>query len=264
MTLPRLVPAPTFAFKPMPGGFAAVEDIVTVRFAEIRYPDGRAVTASDYLDAHAVLTRAATVVGPIDVWDARRKRWRPGSEVDLDRVSGLPLVPPEEGASPWQGGLAAAAGSDVNGEPIIRTAGVSGFPQYRVRGVFRAVRDGVDAFGSGPEGAPLQFASRAESARFAARLTPDAESATRVQIMLRNAAGRSAGMIEIDASGADAVLSLRSFDAGGGPLASVSLESDGVIRLTPGAGQKVLIDGDLEAGRIHYLPASGLPKKTLD
>ena len=58
-------------------------------------------------------------------------------------------------------------------------------------------------------------------------------------------------------------LTLRSFDSTGSPRAAVTLEADGDIRLSPVAGRNVVITGDLEVERVRYLPASGLPKKTL-
>jgi hypothetical protein len=43
----------------------------------------------------------------------------------------------------------------------------------------------------------------------------------------------------------------------------VTLEADGDIRLSPAEGRRVVITSDLEVERVRYLPASGLPKKTL-
>jgi hypothetical protein len=71
-------------------------------------------------------------------------------------------------------------------------------------------------------------------------------------------------MLDIDASSGTAIVTLRNLDGGGNPLASLSLRADGSIRISPAAGMKVFIDGDLEAERIRYLPASGLPKQNLN
>jgi hypothetical protein len=262
MTEPLLVPPPAFAFKSLPGGFASIEDAVTITFPAVRFADGTAMTVDDYAGAYALLTRAAAPAAPIEVWHAGLKRWRAADDLDPAHVLGFPLVPPLEGDEPWRTVLIGSGQIDAGGAAPIASA-TGGFPQYRVRGLFRARRGSRQAVGLGPESAPLLFASRAASARFAATLTPDAEHPTRVQLTLRNAAARPVALVELDASGGHPALTLRSFDIVGSPHASITLEADGDIFLSPAAGRRVVITGDLEAERVHYLPASGLPKKTL-
>jgi hypothetical protein len=262
MTGSLLVPPPTFAFASMPGGLAAIEDVVTVAFAAVRFPDGTAMTMDDYAGAFALLTRAAAPSAPIEVWHAGLRRWRPAGDLDPTWIGGFPLLPPLLGIEPWRTVLTGSGQVDASGAPVIASA-TGGFPQYRVRGLFRARRGSMEAVGLGPEGAPLQFASRTASARFTAALTPDADHATRVRLMLRNGAARPVALIELDASGGQASLTLRSFDSTGDPYASVTLEADGDIRLSPAEGRRVVITSDLEVERVRYLPASGLPKKTL-
>jgi hypothetical protein len=262
MTETLLVPPPAFAFKSLPGGFAPIENVVTITFPAVHFPDGTAMSADDYAGAYALLTRAAAAGAPIEVWHAALKRWRPADELDPARIFGLPLVPPLEGDEPWRTVLIASGQNDATGVPFIASAS-GGFPQYRVRGLFRARRGSTEAVGLGPEGAPLLFASATASARFGATLTPDAEYPTRVQLTLKNAAARPVALIELDAAGGHPALTLRSCDSVGTPHASVTLEADGDIFLSPAAGRRVVITSDLEVERIHYLPASGLPKKTL-
>jgi hypothetical protein len=262
MTETLLVPPPAFAFKSLPGGFVTIENVVTITFPAVRFPDGAAMTSDDYAGAYALLTRAAGPGAPTDVWHAALRRWRPAGELDPTRVFGLPLIPPLEGDEPWRGVLIASGQEDASGAPFITSAS-GGFPQYRVRGLFRARRGSTEAVGLGPESAPLLFASAMAAARFAATLTPDAEHPTRAQLTLKNAASRPVALVELDASDGHPALTLRSFDGLGSPDASVTLEADGAIVLSPAAGRRVVIAGDLEVERVHYLPASGLPKKTL-
>jgi len=262
MTETLLVPPPAFAFKPLPGGFAPAEGVVTIAFAAVRFSDGTAMTTDDYAGAFALLTRAAAPGAPSEVWHAGLKRWGPAGELDPARISGLPLVPPLEGNEPWRTVLIASGQLDASGGPFIASA-AGGFPQYHVRGLFRARRGSIDAVGLGPEGAPLRFASTTASSQFAATLTPDAEHPTRAQLTLKNAAARPVALIELDATGSHPALTLRSFDSMGSPHASVTVEADGDIFLSPAAGRRVVITSDLEVERVRYLPASGLPKKTL-
>jgi hypothetical protein len=262
MTETLLVPPPTFTFEAMPGGFAPIEKVVTIGFSAVRFADGTAMTASDYAGAYALLTRTAAPDAPVEVWHAGLNRWRPSGDVDPTRMVGLPLMPPAEGIEPWRAVLAGSGQTDTSGTAMIALA-TGGFPRYSVRGLFHARRGSVEAIGLGPEGAALLFASVAGSARFAARLTPDADYPTRVQFTLKSAAARPVAVIELDASGGHPALTLRSFDWAGNPHASVTLEPDGDIRLDPAAGRRVVIASDLEVERVRYLPASGLPKKML-
>jgi hypothetical protein len=49
----------------------------------------------------------------------------------------------------------------------------------------------------------------------------------------------------------------------GSPLASVALLGDGSIRLRPALGRAVIVDGDLEAEHIRYLPIGSSVKQNL-
>lgn len=261
--LPLLVPTPVLAFKAVAGTFAPLEDVVAVSFPAVRFPDGTAMTGEDFRGAQALLTRITGPGNNSEVWDPVVKSWRAVGGIDLSQLSGVPLLPPMSGTAPWEGVLIGAGQKDAAGTPLIEPA-VGSFPQYRLRGSFRAKRGNIEAFGLGPESVAMEFASAAASARFAAQLTPDSEAATRVRLMLRNAAAQPVGLLEIDASAGNAVVTLRNFDGSGNPLASVSLQADGAIRLTPAGGMKVIVAGDLEAEQIRYLPSDGLPRKTLN
>jgi hypothetical protein len=71
-------------------------------------------------------------------------------------------------------------------------------------------------------------------------------------------------MVQLDASGGGPSLMLRSFDGSGNAEASVEIETDGTIRLTPAPGRRVVIAGDVDVDRVTYLPSAGLPRKTLN
>jgi hypothetical protein len=260
--LPLLVPAPALTFKAIAGTYAPIEDAVRFSFGAVRFPDGTAITAADAVSALAVLTRTLTAGSTADVWDPNLKTWRAAGMVDLLGATGLPLSPPQTGDAPWEGVLAAAGQTDAAGNPLVQTA-AAGFPQYRLRGVFRARRNSTDGVGLGPQSAPLEFASAIAAARFGAELTPDAAGATRVRIVLRNAGAQPVGFIEMDASGGNTVLTLANMDTGGSPLASVTLLADGSIRLRPATARKVIVDGDFEADHIRYLPIGGSVKQNL-
>jgi hypothetical protein len=260
--LSLIVPPPILAFKAVAGTFAPLEGAVAVSFSAVSFPDGSAMTAEEFRAAQALLIRTAGPVSEPEVWDPALKSWRAAGGIDLSQVGGVPLAPPKSNAAPWEGMFTGAGQKDADGAPWISPA-VGSFPRYRLRGAFRASRGDIEAFGLGPDSAVLEFASAAAFAPFAAQLTPDPDAATRVRLMLRNAGAQPVGRLEIDASAGNAVVTLHNFDGSGNPLASVSLEADGAIRLTPAGGMTVVVAGDLEAERIRFLPLGGLPKRTL-
>jgi hypothetical protein len=257
------VPVPALSYKPVMGTFAPLEDVVTASFAAVRFPDGSAMGPDDYVDAQALLSRKTHAAAAVEIWDGGAKLWRLAGGLALDGLRGLPVVPPKSGGEPWQSLLVTAGQKDATGVPLVGAASAH-FPQYRLRGVFRARRNGVEARGVGAETAPFEFASVTEARRFDAELRPDADGATRVRLVLRSAAGKAAGFLEIDASSGNTTLTLASFDAAGAPLASVSLLGDGSIRLAPAATKRVVIAGDLETEHIRYLPNTGFTKRDLD
>jgi hypothetical protein len=262
--VPLLVPAPSLSFQTIASTYATLEGPLAVSFAAVRFPNGSAMAADDFVTAQAILTRTRAPGSPADVWDAETKAWLPASAADLARLTGIPLLPPKPGATAWDG-VFIGTEKDAAGAPQVEAAAPH-FPDYRFRGVFRAIRETVEAFGIGPESAPIEFASLVAAPRFAAALTPEPAVATRVRIMLRNAAADTVGLLEIDASGGNAEVTLANFDAGGAALAAVTLQADGSIRLAPLTGRRVIVTGDFEADHIRYLPDGsvvGQPKNDL-
>lgn len=256
------VPAPTVSFKAVAGSFAPLEGALSLSFPSVSFSDGSAMTADDLAGAQALLSRTLTAGSLPELWDPDTRTWRAAGGLDLTTLNGVPLVPPTTPTAPWNGTLVGAGQKDAAGAPQIQAASAH-FPQYRIRGAFRAKRNGIEAAGVGPESAPVEFASSVTAARFGAELTPDTDTATRVQLVLRDAAARPVGVLDIDASGGTAVVTLANLDASGGAIAKVRLEADGTIRLTPSSGHKVIVAGDLETEGIRYLPSTGLPKKDL-
>jgi hypothetical protein len=259
------VPAPNLAFKPIAGVFAPLESPVGVSFAAVRFPDGSAMAPDDLTAAQAIVSRVRMPGGGSEIWDATAKVWRPVVGLDQTTLAGVPLLPPKAGDGPWAGLLVAAGQTDAAGAPQIEGA-TAHYPFYRVRGLFRARRGADEAVGLGPESPPIEFASAVAAARFAAELTPAPDSATRVRIVLRNGAAQPVGALDIDASGGNAVVTLATYDAGGSPMASVVIQADGSIRLTPVYSKRVVVAGDLQAEHIFYVraaDASGQPRVAL-
>ena len=232
MTAPLVlqVPAPALVFTPAGGG-APLEQAVTIDFAEVRFPDGSAMTADDYAGAVAVLGRTNAPGAAPEVWDAAGKTWRPLAGSDLSQLGGIPLIPPTGGGAPWKGLLLGAAERDAGGNSQIRAA-LGHFPQYTVRGAFQARRGTTRAHGVGPQSTPIEFAE-------------------------------SVKVLEVDTSTATPVITILNRSPGGTPMARVRLEDDGGITLIPAAGRRVVIQGDLEVEHVRYLPVGGVVKADL-
>jgi len=256
ITVPLSVTPPLLTYKNLGGAYAALEDVVEVRLGPVLYPDGTAVTAEELRGGFAVLSRLASATSTPDIWDPVRNTWLPAFGVDATQITGIPLAPSRSATGAWEGMLIGVAQKDAFGAPQFAVA-TPHFPQYRLRGLFRSHRDGVDGLGIGPEGAPLAFASTADRKRFGVELTPDQTETTRVRMKLLDAAKRVMGMLEIDSSSGDGAVTLANFDASGAPLASIRLQTDGGIRLEPHPAAKVFIAGDLEIRHLRYVPAGG-------
>jgi hypothetical protein len=263
-TLALSVPAPTLAFTGLPGGFAPLEDIVTVRFDAVQFPDGSTLGPNDFKAGYALVTRVFSAGAMPEYWDASAATWRSVAVVaDPGQLQGVPLLPPKSGGAPWEGLVIATGQKDAAGAPQY-TPATAHYPQYRWRGLFRAQHDGADAYGLGPESPAVEFASMASAQRFGVDLSPAAPNDTTVvRLALRDAAHQVAGSIVIDASSGNAVVTIGNFDTGGSSLATLVLQSDGSIVLTPAAGKGVVIAGDVETERITYRPAAGGAKVVL-
>ena len=156
---------------------------------------------------------------------------------------------------PWQGTLIAIGQKDKDGHD--RFAKASGSePRYRLRAYARFTREGIDYAGLSEPSDPIAFVSGLEKQRFVVEMTPDEKQPDTVVLALKNASLAKAGYLKISTPGGQAI-ELASCDAAGNALAVVQLAADGSIRLRPAAGRKIVLEGDLEAQRIRYLPSGG-------
>jgi hypothetical protein len=258
---PITVPAPQFQLDP-PGSPPVLEKPLHVRVAAIRYPDGRELAQEDAQRIGAYVYRAAG--GGEQVWHDGEQRWvAPPDDIGLLAVMPpLPLQFKAGDAMPWQGVLVAAGQKDRTGTARFAKA-VSGSPRYRVRAFALARRDGVDYRGLGAASLDLEFASLADTQRFAVDLdTDDAQTCRRVRLMLKDAGLSEAGYVEIRAAAGQEV-EIANCAPGGAVRARIVLEESGDIRLEPASGRRIVLGGMLEAELIRYQPQGGGAKETL-
>jgi hypothetical protein len=258
---PLTVPAPELVFDP-PAGPPELEKPVTVRLAAVRFPDGRDFSNDHVRTLGVFIYRGA--VGSEEIWDEKNQVWAPSpaDAVGLAALKPLPLTAAEGEPSPWKGTLVAAGQKDGAGNPRFAKA-VSGTPVYRLRAFAHGVRDGVEHRGVGSPSPDLQFISATENQRFTIAFdTETAKDAQRARAVLKNSSLQPAGFLEIRAAGSQEI-EIANCNASGTVLARVLISANGDIRLAPAAGRQIVLEGDLEARHVSYLPQGGGARQTL-
>jgi hypothetical protein len=254
--IPLPLPEPQLEWKP--AGPPQLEQPVEVRLPALPYPDGAEALEADALRVGAYIYR--TDASGERVWDDKAQSWI-APPADLAALQPLPFIYKAGDPLPWQGTLIAIGMEDKDRQPRFAKA-AGGEPTYRLRPYAKFKRDGVEYEGLGVYSAPLAFVSGLENQPFTVEMLPDPQAPQRVSIKLKNAALLPAGYLEIRALGGQEV-EIANCDAGGAKLAEVLLAADGSIRLTPAAGRKVVLAGDLEARAIRYLSSDGTTMKDL-
>ena len=250
---PLTVPAPQLSWKD--AGAPQLEQQIDVKLAALRFPDGLEASDAEMQIVGAYIYR--TSPAGEELWNEAEQRWgvAPG---DLTALPPLPFVYKKGEPLPWQGTLIAIGQKDKDGnDRFAKTVGNT--PRYRLRAHARFTHAGNDYAGLSAPSADLAFISGLENQRFKVLMDPDdPQQAQEVTLLLRNSALVPAGQLKITTKNGQSV-EIANFDAAGNPLAAVQVAADGSIHLKPAAGQKIVLDGDLVAQHIRYLPAAGGP-----
>ncbi len=256
------VPAPVLQYEPA-GPTALLEKPVNVSLGPLAHADGASATPDELQKIGAFVYRVATGGGSEEIWNDGAQAWQPSVTDSSALAAWMPvaLTFKPGHAQPWQGVLVAAGQKDQAGAP--RYAGArNGVPVYRLRALAQFKRDGVLDEGLSPPSADLRFVSAVENQRFQIGFDTDsAADCTRARLQLRNADLVTTGFIELRAAGAE--LEIARCDAAGQTLVRVLLNAAGDIELRPAPGRKVIVQGDLEAEHVRYLPGGGTLKQDL-
>lgn len=249
-----LVPAPS-----LPATQAPLTSPLKIRLAGIRRADGASSGEADVASAGVLVFRGSP--GAAELWDDGAKAWKPAPPDDgLKQASPLLGVFEADGGPAWEATLVAVGLKDGAGADAYKAA-EAGTPSYFVRGLVT----GDDGTTVSPPSPSFTFTDPASKSRFTTEFdTPStkSEAAHRVRMQLKGDALQPAGWLEIRSTPAFE-LEIASCDGGGAVRARVLLAASGDIRLMPAPGARVIIDSDVETGRILYTPAGGGPKKTL-
>ena len=259
------VPVPALQYEPA-GPVARLEKPVQVKLGAPTHADGQAATQAELKKIGAFVYRTATGGGSEEIWNDTGQAWKP-TVTDAAALAALtPVVFAFKAGDPqpWQGVLVAAGQKDQAGAPRYAKA-VNGAPVYRLRAFAQFEHAGAVAQGLSAPSVDLSFVSASENQRFKISFdTETADDCTLARIQLKNAGLVTTGFIElrVNAPGGPE-LEIARCDAAGLALASVLLNAAGDIELRPAAGRKVIVQGDLEAGHIRYLPAGGAARQDL-
>lgn len=254
--------APQLIGKP-PGDVAQIEKPVQVLLAPVLFDDGAEATADDVKALGTFIYRVGA--GSEAIWNEKEQAWQeaPANEADLAELQPLPLQNKPGEEAPWQGVLVAMGAKDKEGNDRFDLAS-GGAPRYRVRAYARLARGGVELEALSEPSPELSFVSMAEKMRFAIELEPKAlEECERVRLQLKNASLMPAGYLEIRAAAAQEV-EIVNFAPAGARLASILLAADGSIHLRPASAMKIVLEGELEAQKIRYIPYTGSSVIDLD
>jgi hypothetical protein len=255
---PLTVPPPELSWKPP--GPPQIEQPVELKLPALRFEDGIEAAEADMQKVGAYVYR----YGPAgeELWNETEQRWGDAG-VDPAALPPVPFVYKAGEPLPWQGTLIAIGQKDKDDKDRFGKA-VGGEPRYRVRAYAQFKRDGaVDYAGLSELSSELAFVSGLDNQRFGVEMTPEQPDPTeRVRVQLKNASLAPAGYLEIRTTGGHAI-EIKNFDPSGAPLAIVQLAPDGSIHLQPAPGQKIVLEGDVEARRIRYLSSDGVTTKDL-
>jgi hypothetical protein len=229
----------------------------------VNFPAGARVTQAEAGKAGVFVFRTAAAGAPEEIWNEKDQLWQ-APPADLGTLQPVPFNFKDGEPRPWQAMVIAAGQKDRNkADRFDKAAG--GFPAYRARAWIEATQNGVKHAGSSGPSTDWTFASEADKARggvtFDTPKTP-AKEATLARVFVKDPSLTGAAFVELRATGGNEVEIARC-DAAGNAIAIIRIAGNGEIHLKPVAPARVVIDGDLECGRIRYQPAGGGAKLDL-
>jgi hypothetical protein len=248
---------PVLAYEGKETGVAALEKPIDVLVGQVTL-DGE-ILGPDRLATFAYfIYRRAAPGAAYDIWDEATTTWSSELDTTVKRKPTQLAYQPEELDEPWQGVIVGAGGGDGDGAPQFAKA-VGGYPLYSVRAFFETADSSEVVLTGGSENFGFVAGSDKDLMVLGSGEGEELDEATQARLLLKNTSLQTIGrlIIERDAPGAAVTLD----NAAG---ASIVLHPDGRIEITPAAGRRVVIAGDLESERITYRPAGGGAKQTLN
>src|SRR5262249_45578933 len=126
-----------------------------------------------------------------EVWNEDAGQWEAAIEPLTAALKPRPLL--YKAGQPVRWGGVGVAGGDKAVEGNAR--------EYYFRAFFRAVADGQTVYGFGPPTPVLRFVAAADLARAGMKITPERNTATELELFLRDAGGQVLGALKFDDSG---------------------------------------------------------------
>ena len=255
MTMLSAMP-PVLAYEGRATGIAALEKPIDVMVGRVTL-DGE-ILGPDMLATFAYFVYRRMAPGAAyDIWDDETATWSSELDASVTRKPTQLAYQPEELDEPWKGVIVGAGGKDADGAPQF-TKAAGGYPLYSVRAFFETADHSEVVLSGGSENFSFVGGSDKDLMVLGPGEDEQLDEATEARLLLKNTSLQTIGglLIERDVPGASVTLD----NAAG---ASVVLHPDGRIEITPSAGERVVVAGDLEAERITYQPAGGGAKQIL-
>jgi hypothetical protein len=250
------VPKPTLTFEPLPGGAATLEKPVNVAVGAVK--DGAKILGPEGLGTFGFFAyRRLSAGAGLELWDDAAKSWKPDPGPAVASVKPTQLAYKAGEPNPWTGIVVAAGGKDSAGKPQFAKA-KAGYPLYNFRAWFASKDNSLTGLSAPSDNVTFVGASDKNLVAIGAGDDEKPEEATQARLLLKDPGMQVIGQVLIERASSGAKITVQNL-AG----AAITLHPDGRIELAPASGQRLIVSGDIDVGRITYQPSGGGGKLTL-
>ena len=233
------VPVPALQFDASGPGIATLEKPVTVVGRPVALPDGTPITDQMVpLTAGFFLYRQVPSSAAAQIWDGDQQLWKTASDSIVAALKPKPLAYQKDQPA-WQGVFLAAAE---------KGAVEAGANSYFFRTWFQAPFAGSTVSGLSLPSPSVRFVAAVDAAQAGIKLQSP-ESATEIQVFLRNSSKQLIGSVRLSNDSGQAKIEISNATG-----AVVRVTAQGDIEIQPAAGRSVVLQGPLMAQNINYLP----------
>ena len=249
------VTKPALTYEGAETGFATLEKPMNLGVGPVT-SDGVTVGPEGLSTYAYFVYRRSNPGAALDIWDDGAKAWTSESVTGMNRVPTRLAYQPDD-IAPWQGILVAAGGRDAAGQPQFEKA-AGGYPLYSVRAFFVSGDHSESVLSPPSDNVAFVGVSDKNLVAIGPGEGEQLDTATEARLLLKDPALQTIGGLRIERDTPGATVTLENATG-----ASIVLHPNGRIEITPAAGQRVVVAGDLETERITYLPAGGAVKQAL-
>jgi hypothetical protein len=249
------IPVPKLKFDPVApdlADLAVLEKPLEVHCAPVAFPDGTVFGLQNLGKAGFFVYRQKAAASPLEIWDQGAKQWGPDPGTAFANLTPKPFAFKQDEPLPWQSLFMAVDPNNPDQFQKVRNATLN-FPRYFFRAYFASPTDGNPISGLSAPSATVRFVSFIDAIRAGIWVDETPQTATEVQLFLRNARRQLVGLVEIRNVNGQAQLEIAKWDAGLVPISKMRFDTDGSIEIVsrePTTAQSAAIrlhaSGDLD------------------